>query len=372
MSLFQIETAEEIADRKKPAFFLVKELSRRGYSVHYAVQRGSPLHQKATEAGLPVIPLKVRDSRNAASVFRLFLSMKRRTCRLVDVHDIRSVALGFAAASMAKVPLRIVSRWEELSWKGDDVLRRKYIQHVDAIMVVSEGVKKRLIDRGIDSRLIQVIPDGIDFSPFTIETSEDYLRQEFTFGPDDFLVGMVAHLADEKGLKNLIQVTKYLKQKAPHIKLIVLGEGEMDFQQSGPMRDIEGENLFFCMGFQENLPRIIHSLDVFVQSSDQKGVGELLLAAMACRLPVIVTKSEGITKGVADGKTGLVVPSGRPKSIVQAVLKVYEGRNMAHQMGRRGHEFVYKKFSLEAMASRIIDLYEELARKKGVILKRVI
>lgn len=372
MSLFQIDFAEEAEDGQKPAFFLAKELRRRGYSVHYVVQRGSSSHQKAAESGRWVIPLKVKNSRNASSVFRLYLAMKRWRCRLVDVHDIRSAALGFAAASLARVPLRIVSGWKELSGKEDEILRRKYIQHVDAITVVSEGMKKRLIDGGFDSRLIQVIPDGVDFTPFTMETSKDYLRQKFSFGPDDFLIGMVANLADEKGLNDLIRVNKYLKEQAPHIRVVILGEGKMVLQKTRQMKEIEGENLFFCMGFQEDLPRILHSLDVFVLSSDQEGTGTILLDAMACRLPVIVTKSGGIPKLIADGKTGLVVPSGRPKSIVQAILKIYQDQNMALQMGQRSYEFVSQKFSVEAMASRIIDVYEDLARKREVKLGRAV
>lgn len=372
MSLFQIDTEEEAADGQKPAFYLAKELKRRGYSFQFVVRRGSSLHQKAVEAGLPVFPLKVRGHRNALSIFRLYLAMKRRWCRLVDVHDIRSMDLGFAAASLAKVPLRIISRRKEITLKGEDILHRKYIQLMDAIIVVSDEMKEKLVDGGVDPRLIQVIPHGIDFSPYTMETSKDYLRQEFSFGPDDFLAGMVVHPADEKRLKDLIGISKYLKEQTPQIKLIILGEGRMDFQQGRQLKDVGGEELFICMGFREHLPQIIHSLDVFVLSSDQKEVSPILLDAMACRLPAIAAKSEGINEVIADGKTGLVVPSGRPKSIAKAIIKMYEDQSMAHQMGQRGHEVVCRKFSIETMASRIIDLYEDLAQKKGIKLQQTI
>ncbi len=371
MSLFQIDTAEE-ADERKPAFFLAKELKRRGYTFQYVVRRGSLLHQKAREEGLPIFSLKVKSQSKASSLFRLYLAMKIKGCRLVDVHDDRLVALGLRAASLAKVPLRVVSRRQKESMEDDNILRQKYTHQVDAIVVASEGMKKWLIEGGIPSQLIQVIPDGIDFSPYIDETSKGYLRSEFAFGPDDFLVGVVAQLVDEKGLKDLIFVIKHLKEQAPKIKLIILGEGRMDFQQSSRTKEIEGEVFFFCMGFQKHLSQIIHSLDAFVLSSSQKNMSRILLDAMACRLPVIVTKSEGIAKVVSEGKTGLVVPSGRPKSIVQAILKIYEDQKMADQMGRRGNDFICQKFSMEAMSSKIINLYEDLAHVKRINLQRVI
>jgi glycosyltransferase involved in cell wall biosynthesis len=371
LSLFLIDTAEEEAEGRKPAFFLARELKRRGYSFQYFVRQGSSSQRNAVEAGLPVFLLQGKGHRNASSVLRLYFAMKKRRCRLLDVHDVRSVALGFTAASLAKVPLRIISREKDVFVKGDDILRRKYIQKMDAITVVSEDMKKQLVDGGINPRLIQIIPHGIDFSPFAVETSEDYLRQEFSFGPDDFLAGMIIHPADEKRAKDLLEINKYLKELAPQIKLIILGEGRMDFQRGRQMKDIGGEDLFICMGFREHLPQIIHSLDVFILSSDQKGVSPILLDAMACRLPVIAAKSEGINKVITDGKTGLVVPSGRPKSMVKAIIKVYEDQSMAHQIGQRGHEIVCQKFSIETTASKIVDFYEDLAQKKGVKLQRI-
>ncbi len=328
------------------------------------------MHRKATDAGRRVIPMKAKNPKNAASVFRLYLAMKRRHCQLVDVHDIRSAALGFASASLAKVPLRVVSRWNGISGNDEEILRRKYFQQVDAITVISKGMKKRLVEGGFDSKRIQVIPDGIDFSPFYIEKSKDYLRQEFSFGPDAFLVGVIASLAEEKGLYDLIRINKYLKEQALPIRVVILGKGRMVLPPTRQIKGIGEENLFFCMGFQENLPKILHSLDVFVLSSALEGVERILLDAMACRLPVIVEKSEGIHKLIADGRNGIVVPSGRPKSIAQAILKIYHDRNMAHRVGQRGYEFISQKFSLEAMASRIVDVYEDLARRKRVELKR--
>jgi glycosyltransferase involved in cell wall biosynthesis len=372
LSLFQIDTAEEGTEGQRPSFLLAKELTRRGYSFQYVIRRGSSLQRKAVDAGLPVLPLKVKNHRHGPSVLRLYLAMKRRKCRLVDVHDFRSMALGHAASSLAKVPLRIASGWKELPLKGIDILRRKYGQYMDAVTVVSKEMKESLINGGIEPRLIRVIPDGIDFSPFTAETPKGYLRREFSFAAGDFLIGMFVHLADEKGIRYLIQFTRYLKELIPSARWVILGEGRVDFRQQTQITELGGEELFFCLGFQEDLPRILHSLDVFALLSDAGRGDRVLLDAMASGLPVVVAKAGSLPPVIEDGKTGLAVPSGRPKSLVQAIGKIKENKDMARELGHNGRELVSQKYSVEAMASRTVDLYEDLAHKKGINLLKVV
>ena len=277
MSLFQIDAGKEWRGGQRQSFFLAKELKRHKYSFQFVVQPGSPLYQKAIEAGLPVLPLKISSEVDALSILRLSLAMKRKKCRLVNFHDAHSVAVGSAAASLAKVPLRVISRRVDFPLKKNVFSRRKYTKNVDAIIAISEGVKNVLVEGGIDPRLIRVIPDGIDFSLYEDKTSKDYLRQELSFAPDDFLVGIVAQLSDDKGHKYLIQASRLLKEHTPKIKIIIVGEGPLKIELNNQVKEIQGEDMVFFLGFRDDIPQILNSLDVFVLSSDHEGLGSIIL-----------------------------------------------------------------------------------------------
>jgi len=372
LSLFQIDAGKEWRGGQRQSFFLAKELKRSGYSFQYVVQPKSPLHQKAAEAGLPVLPLKISSEADVLSILRLSLAMKRRKCRLVNFHDAHSVAVGSAAASLAKIPVRVISRRVDFPLKKNVLSRRKYTKNVDAFIAISEGVKNVLVAGGIDSQLIRVIPDGIDFAPYEEKNSVNYLRQELSFAQDDYLVGIVAHLADHKGHKYLIQATKYLKEHTPKIKVIIVGEGPLRMELGRQAKEILVEDMVFFLGFREDVPQILNSLDMFVLSSYLEGMGSSLMDAMACRLPVVATRVGGIPEVVEHGKTGLLVSPRSPKSLAKAILKLYENRELAHRLGQKGYEVVHQKFSAEAMASKAIDLYEELAEKKGVRLLKAV
>jgi glycosyltransferase involved in cell wall biosynthesis len=134
------------------------------------------------------------------------------------------------------------------------------------------------------------------------------------------------------------------------------------------VRDLGVDDIVFFLGFREDVPRILASLDLFVLSSHLEGLGSSLLDAMASRLPVVATETGGIPEVVVNLKTGLLVPPRDPAALAQAVLTLYRDRGLAARLAGRGFEVVHQKFSAEGMAWKIIDLYEKIARKKGIRL----
>lgn len=369
MSLFHIDAGKEWRGGQRQAFFLARELKRKGYPFFFVVQPKSPLYLKAREADLPVLPLRIKSEFDFLAMLRLALAMRRNRCLLAHFHDAHSVAVGSVAASLAKVPIRIISRRVDFPLRQNLFSKRKYRKNVDSIIAISEGVKEVLKKGGIPEELIEVIPSGIDFSPYDEASSSDYLRREFSFAPDDYLVGIVAHLAGHKGHKYLIQATKILKEHTDKIKVIIVGGGPLKFELDEQARELKVEDIVYFLGFRADIPRILSSLDLFVLSSYLEGMGSSILDAMACRLPVVATRTGGIPEVVVHRKTGLLVPPRSPSYLAKAILKLYEDRDLASRLGQRGYEVVRQKFSAEAMAVKIIGLYEKIAERKGFQLK---
>ncbi|MFC2156734.1 glycosyltransferase family 4 protein [Acidobacteriota bacterium] len=370
MSLFQIDAGREWRGGQRQSFLLAQELKKRGFKFHFVVQPKSPLYENAKSSGLPVLPIKMRSEVDGIAVARLAIAMKRRKCQLVHFHDAHSVAVGAAAASLSKVPIRIISRRVDFPLKRNFLSRKKYTKDIDRIVAVSEGVKKVLIHGGLAPENIAVIPDGIDISPFQRAGSSGYLRKELSLGITDYLVGIVAHLADHKGHKYLIEASRILKEKAPDIKVIIVGEGPLRMELARQASDIKVDGMIFFLGFREDVPQILASLNLFVLSSYLEGLGSSLMDAMASHLPIVATDVGGIPEVVTNGQTGLLVPPRDPQALADAILKLYGDRNYARELGDKGYDVVQQKFSAEAMAEKIADLYEKIAKKKKVILER--
>ncbi len=366
MSLFHIDAGREWRGGQRQSFLLVRELKRLGYSVDFVVQPGSPLESKAVEAGLPVLPLRMRSELDLPAVFRLARLMKTRSCRLVHFHEAHGLAVGAAAARRAGVPLRFISRRVDFPVRS----RSKYTRDIDAVIAISEGVRKVLLDSGVPESLITIIPSGIDFSPFEQAGPRDFLRRELGFAPDEYLVGIVAALEDHKGHAYLIEASKIVREQAPKVRLVVVGAGSLRLELDRQARDLGVEDIVFFLGYRDDVPRILASLDLFVLSSHHEGMGSSLLDAMASRLPVVATRAGGIPEVVEDRETGLLVPPRDPPALARAILELYRDRGLAARLAGRGFEVVHRKFSAEAMAARIVELYEQHAARKGIRLPR--
>jgi len=368
LSLIQVDAGREWRGGQRQSLLLAREIQKKGYPLIFVVQPGSPLHKRAVEQNLPVVPVRFRNEMDILAALRLTWVMRRKKCALVHFHDAHSLATGSYAASWAKVPLRFISRRVDFPLNKNSLSQRKYRKDVDSIIAVSEGVKNVLLEGGIPERSIEVVPDGVDFSPFEVKKRSDYLRRELSFAPDDYLVGIVAHLADHKGHKYLIEATRILKEKAPKIKVIIVGEGPLMMDLTQQAKEIQVEDMVFFLGFREDVPQILASLDLFVLSSYLEGMGSSIMDAMAHRLPVVASRVGGIPEVVIHGKTGVLVPPRKPSALAEAILTFYNDHSMAELYGQRGYEVVHKKFSAESMAGKIIAIYERLARNKGVVL----
>jgi L-malate glycosyltransferase len=368
LSLFQIDAGTEWRGGQRQALFLARELKKNGFRFTFVVQPDSPLHQKAAAEGLPVLPLRMKSEMDIAASFRLAAAMKREGCRLAHFHDAHAVAVGGRAARRARVPIRIISRRVDFPLKRNPFSRKKYTKDVDLIIAISEGVKDVLIKGGIAPAAIEVIPSGIDFSPFDAVKDRGFLRREFGFSPDDYLIGIVAALEDHKGHKDLLEAARILKLRASKIKIVIVGKGSLDVELDQRSRDLQVDDVVYFLGFRQDVPRILASLDLFVLSSRLEGLGSSIMDAMASGLPVVATEVGGIPEVVVKNETGLLVPPHDPERLAEAILQIHHDRPLAARLGRRGREVAHEKFSAEAMARRIITAYEKIAARKGVSL----
>ena len=85
---------------------------------------------------------------------------------------------------------------------------------------------------------------------------------------------------------------------------------------------------------------------------------------MSRRTPVIATRIGGIPEQVREGVNGFLVEPNDHKILADRILKLYEDRKLASQMGERGWEIAKKEFGLDSMLEKYEDLYDESVKTK--------
>jgi glycosyltransferase involved in cell wall biosynthesis len=82
----------------------------------------------------------------------------------------------------------------------------------------------------------------------------------------------------------------------------------------------------------------------------------VILEAMACERPVVVTEMPGIREYVVDGKTGLVVPPGDAGAFGTAIRELLSDPDRARDLGRAGRRRVEGRFSSELLVARLAEI----------------
>ena len=167
-------------------------------------------------------------------------------------------------------------------------IRDKYVfSKSDYIVSLSKGVKKDLIDYfGIIERKVFVIYNPCDVEGILRRAIES---PNICFAEADPIIVTLGRLTEQKGQWHLIRAFSDVVKKIPNVKLLILGQGEL----KGYLEElIEGYNLsssVILCGYLANPYSILKRGRLFVFSSLFEGLGNVLLEAMACGLPIIST-----------------------------------------------------------------------------------
>src|SRR5262249_10545808 len=101
------------------------------------------------------------------------------------------------------------------------------------------------------------------------------------------------------------------------------------------------------LGHRDDIPNVLKSADVLVQSSLWEGMPNSVLEAMAAGLAVVSTTVEGTEDLVVPGKTGWLTPANDASALYRALLEALESPERLKLYGRAGQMRVKQEFSLE-------------------------
>jgi glycosyltransferase involved in cell wall biosynthesis len=110
----------------------------------------------------------------------------------------------------------------------------------------------------------------------------------------------------------------------------------------------------------EELAELYRDAQLFVLSSDEEGLGIVVLEAMASGLPVVSTRCGGPETAVVDGETGFLTPVGDVAALADAIERVLDDPALQRRMGQAGRQRVEERFSLAAAAEVFLRKYDEL------------
>ncbi len=234
------------------------------------------------------------------------------------------------------------------------------------IVVLSDGMKGSLKDRGVTDAHVEVIPNYIQVSGDAPLPKDNPFAREYGLH-EKFVVMYAGNVGIGRGVEILVEAAELLRDHED-ILFCIVGRGE---HKDELVRQAEQRGLtnvvFPPRQPEENVPYIFSSADVSA-CTYKKGLAEFsvpskLLAIMASARPAIISGERTSDAGqlVDEAGCGVCVPAEDARAFADAVLELHGDRERARAMGLSGFDHVRQHFTLDAVADKFENLFLELA-----------
>ena len=207
---------------------------------------------------------------------------------------------------------------------------------------------------------IRIIPGGIDIKNFPSEKETKIINKKYNLD-NKKIVLFSGKLTRLKGVEYLIKASSKIKGDV----YIIGGGSELD-RLKKMTKDLKLKNVHFLgyMGEQESkkLRDFYYRADVFVAPSVwDEPLGLVILEAMICKTPVVVTRKGGIPLAVKDGYNGLFVRPRNSNQIAEAVNKLLDDEKLRKKMGENARRTVKEKFAWRKISKKFEYIYNKYA-----------
>lgn len=224
-------------------------------------------------------------------------------------------------------------------------------RNADALVANSQGLKDMALQY-YSKKNFEVICNGVDTKIFfPIERKETA----------EFSILFVSRLIERKGLQYIIPMLNEIQENTDKIvKLIVVGDGPYATELENLTRNYGVEHMVCFIG-QKNKNEIVHYYqngDVFILPSKKEGMPNVVLEAMACGLPIIMTPCEGSKELIENN--GFVIPIDEFK---EKIIELANRKEQCAELGKNSKILVDLKFGWERSVDNYLKLLKNLCKQ---------
>jgi len=218
---------------------------------------------------------------------------------------------------------------------------------------------------GVPASRLVLMPYGIPLAELDTPLNRKEARKRLGLSRGGLVFGAVGRLEEQKGHVYLLAALPALMREIPDLTVLLVGEGREQERLKRQVRDLGLQRTVRFLGTRRDLPEIFRALDLFVQPSLWEGLPLALLKAMGAGLPVVATRVSGSQEVIVDGVNGCLVAPGDPEALARAILDLHLHPEARRRLGAAARRTVAAQYSLDAMLTRLEELYLELWRRRN-------
>lgn len=247
----------------------------------------------------------------------------------------------------------VSERLREAKW------RKEYLRYGETggVITMSEASRVKLIDIGLPSSKVHVVPYGVDVPDRPLERPHSKRMR----------LAAVGRMVAKKGAILTLDAFRRVSKDYDDLYLQYVGAGNLLPAAKQYVQAFQLEKKVHLYGSQPNefVKLVLRGADVFVQHSmadpetgDEEGLPVAILEAMANALPVVSTRHAGIPEAVVDGVTGYLVEEGDSEAMAECITLLIREPERRRAMGLAGWSRAKNLFAWEGERDRLLKILE--------------
>lgn len=236
---------------------------------------------------------------------------------------------------------------------------RVALSRADAVFVVSETLRKHVLDLGIEPGRIHVVPNGVDAQRFAPAARDELLRDKLGLRGAK-AIGFVGGLRPWHGVEILPELLQSLLAKHPETKLIFVGTGplERDLKSKVAEKKLSDRVAFLGAVAHDDVAPIIRQFDIALAPYPEHAHSFYfsplkLFEYLACGVATVAADVGQIGEIVKNGETGRLYPAGEFNALVEACDSLLSDPSLRAKLGAAGAKLVQQNFTWDHNVHRI-------------------
>jgi len=333
----------------------------------------SPIPDLLKEAGAKVVVLPFLKLFAPASFISLARFLRQERFDLVHTHLTYSNIVGPLAGRLAGTPtiasLRSAGTDPRYFHPRRMRLEALVLRHV-ATRVMGNGWEVAWVGEQRSGRSVDVLPNAIDPIPPIPAGERLVLRREILGDPGRLMVISVARLSLPKGFSDLLNAFDRVRRAYPQAALVIAGGGTLYEPLKAQIASLGLQEHVYLLGVRNDVPRLLGTADVYVNSSHWEGLPVTVLEAMASGLPLVAT-TVGDTPNVVVSGTGLLVPPFQPEALADALCRLLGSPNLRQQLGQAALAHIKSNYNRIAWRCNLLELYAKVTPSASEYLVKI-
>lgn len=242
-------------------------------------------------------------------------------------------------------------------------------KNVDAVVGICQGIKGELVQRGLRSQDVHVIPNGVEADRFVPIPPDAEVLKKYGF-EGKTVVAYIGTFHAWEGVRFLVEaLVKLIKGGRDDIRGLIIGAGRTyeDCARIAAEAGLSKEILHPGRVPHSEVNAVYSIVDILAYPRDRQRITELVtplkpLEAMAMEKAVIGSDVGGLTELIEDGKTGLIHRAEDSDDLAAKILTLVDDPELRQMLGKQARIYVCEARQWRKIIEGHFELYEQAKR----------